>query len=199
MNNPVGWFYSMKELWSIEMISILEILKSRDHSKLVKTSHFSSSVIQAPCLSGRVAQPHSVPSSPAQLGDKSRVVHQTSAWGTDAGKYLLPRYNNVWWKLFWCSTAHCSLHNIGITKLDFATLHAPHCALLSWSQPAVLTVAMKSWMWNGQTVLLGNTRSSRLANFDNKACLSHINTGQNWLTSSRGRRAAQLLVFEQFL
>ena len=35
------------------MISILEILKSRDHSKLVKTSHFSSSVIQAPCLSGQ--------------------------------------------------------------------------------------------------------------------------------------------------
>ena len=27
MNNRLGWFYSMKELWSMEMISILEIIK----------------------------------------------------------------------------------------------------------------------------------------------------------------------------
>ena len=43
MNNPLGWFYSMKELWSMGMISILEIFKSTP----VKTSHFSSSDAEA--------------------------------------------------------------------------------------------------------------------------------------------------------
>ena len=54
MNKPHGWFYSMKEFWSMAMISILELSKTRDHSKPVKTIHFSSSVIQAPWICGRV-------------------------------------------------------------------------------------------------------------------------------------------------
>ena len=167
MNNPLGWFYSMKELWSMGMISILEIFKSTP----VKTSHFSSSDSEAAPICFCFSQSLWV----SEINQGSLLRHRMK----DRQHIRTHHSLTLWGKWF----KH-SVPKIFVTSCLRYKMEIFFEKIIDICPSGVSSVSCKLELACGVTLCLLDWPTLIIK--PHWASESNINLGENWLTTSQG-------------
>ena len=167
MNNPLGWFYSMKELWSMGMISILEIFKSTP----VKTGHFSSSDSEAAPICFCFSQSLWV----SEINQGSLLRHRMK----DRQHIRTHHSLTLWGKWF----KH-SVPKIFVTSCLRYKMEIFFEKIIDICPSGVSSVSCKLELACGVTLCLLDWPTLIIK--PHWASESNINLGENWLTTSQG-------------